>query len=731
MNIWHRKHSQSGATLMAVLFLVAVMAAAVGAIYTVTGSQGRFMEHSSDRAAAIAYGDGVIQSLFDQWRLAASSTNDPYQRGQPTGSKVYDGTSGFTYDELMNGKVSSPATSLPKNTAGTTLLPLKAPDSDQLPVPPGISLASWSVAPADPYLSAVGSATLNTVRPKEENGTNSASLRRSYYIATVTVNYRHNGTVIVQRPFVRAGRNMFDNFLFSTQPITEIHPGAAMYVNGTVYVGGDLYTATNNLNFNQDVTFTGNWNLSYAPGDPHASTPSSPNWPSNDVPHTGAQQKLVDAPMSAFDPNFLDQSNANDQDSDGNKNNDGYHEMVEQYDKTSGNDPLQIDSTTSERLANNADYQITVDANNNIQILKGAQDMNNGQVSYQQIYAGDPAYDAIAAAMTTNTMLVDGREGDNVRTVNLDVSALAASANTGKSITDNVGGVAGKGGDGLLLYIQDTSAGSSVPTGAYTTTTTTKTGSTTTNYTAYSTGANGGTTTATVPTSTNPNIKNTAINSAKLRGIRLVNGGILPDMGLTIATPNPVYIQGDYNSGATTNYSSSNTTGNPLTYSNLPPSDASGAYPSGTSSPTEYNSSYTKKSAAVVADSVTVLSNSWSDTNSLNGLSSRNPSNTTVNAAIVAGNVPTSSAAYSGGIENFPRLLENWSGSLYLTIHGSFGLLYDSEQALGVWKQTGNYYNAPSRRWFYDSILQDKNPPGFPVAYVYGMGAWTLKTSLK
>ena len=40
---------------------------------------------------------------------------------------------------------------------------------------------------------------------------------------------------------------------------------------------------------------------------------------------------------------------------------------------------------------------------------------------------------------------------------------------------------------------------------------------------------------------------------------------------------------------------------------------------------------------------------------------------------------------------------------------------------------TGVYYNAPSRRWFFDSTLQDKNPPGFPVAYAYTMGPWTLK----
>jgi hypothetical protein len=327
------------------------------------------------------------------------------------------------------------------------------------------------------------------------------------------------------------------------------------------------------------------------------------------------------------------------------------------------------------------------------------------------------------SAITTNTTLYDGREAGAgagiVRVVNVDVSKITASANLGTGITDNVGS-----SDGLLIYIADTSAGQSV---------------TTNGYSGYTTSNTDPRTHTTIPNLTTTG--GTSVTSASRRGIRLINGGSLPNMGMTVATPNPVYIQGDYNSGATTNYSSTaggTSSAGQLTLTNLPPSDASGAYPSGTSSPTEYASGYTKKSAAVVADAVTVLSNAWSDGNSTAGLTSgsRNPTSTTINTAIVAGNVPTTppdssgnvvaGAVYSGGIENFPRLLENWNGSLYLTVHGSFGLLYDSEQALGAWQQTGNYYNAPSRRWFYDTILQDKNPPGFPVAYAYDMGAWTL-----
>jgi hypothetical protein len=471
-----------------------------------------------------------------------------------------------------------------------------------------------------------------------------------------------------------------------------------MTVDGSVYIGGDLYTATSNLTFNQDVTMTGSWNVAYAPGDPHASTPSAPN---GSTPHAGAQQKLLDAPVSALDPNFTDGINTNDTDSDGNLNNDGYHELVEEKVTSgtgAGTDPLETDVGNSERLAPNADYRIYIDAANNVTIYKGtsATAMSSGT-----------DYTAIMGAITTNTTIVDGREGDNVRLVNVDVSKLATAVNAASSTYDTVGT-----NDGLLIYIQDKSAGQSV---------------TTQGYSGYKTSA-----TASGNLTTVPGTVPAPVTSNSKRGVRLINGGTLPDIGLTVASPNPVYIQGDYNTGTTTSYSSANdgtstSSSSQLTVANTPNSDGTSAY-GGTTTPTEYSSGYNKKSAAVVADAVTILSNKWSDGNSSAALGSRNPGSTTVNTAIVAGNVPTSTSAYSGGIENFPRLLENWSGSLYLTVHGSFGLLYDSEQATSPWKATGNYYNAPSRRWFYDSILQDKNPPGFPVAYSYDMGAWTLRT---
>ena len=91
-----------------------------------------------------------------------------------------------------------------------------------------------------------------------------------------------------------------------------------------------------------------------------------------------------------------------------------------------------------------------------------------------------------------------------------------------------------------------------------------------------------------------------------------------------------------------------------------------------------------------------ILSNSWNDANSLQGLSSRVATSTTVNTAIVAGSVPTTTASYSGGIENFTRFLEDWS-SAYFTIYGALAKLSDSEQATQPWANAS--YNPPNRRW--------------------------------
>lgn len=438
-----------------------------------------------------------------------------------------------------------------------------------------------------------------------------------------------------------------------------------MYVTGSVYIGGDLFTAHDALHFMKDVTFTGTHSINFRPDDPRIT--SSPvtiddnglgnNWDLNNPPRVGQEQKLLDTATDSLDPNFLDDTTSNDTDSDGNRNNDGYREIIEE--PVAGVDPLQLDSATSERLPNNSDYRIYVDAANNVTVFKGR--------STTPLVGTNSEAVAIKNAIKTNTALRDVRDGDNVRVVTLDVEQIRTSYNS-NNIADSVGG-----GDGLLFYIADRSAGTSVSTKVVNSVT----------------GAT------------------TSVTSSRARGVKLVNGAKLPECGLTIASPNSVYIQGDYNSGRTSTAQ--------------PPSNTATSYTPPADAPNPVVTGYDRAAAAVVGDAVNVLSNSWNDANSLLGQSSRSASNTTINAAIVAGNVPTNAASYSGGVENFVRFHENWSGD-YFTIYGSLALLYASQQAVRPW--SGADYTPPNRRWYYDALLQDRNPPGFRVARVYERGRW-------
>jgi hypothetical protein len=120
---------------------------------------------------------------------------------------------------------------------------------------------------------------------------------------------------------------------------------------------------------------------------------------------------------------------------------------------------------------------------------------------------------------------------------------------------------------------------------------------------------------------------------------RLLNAGISLNIiapGLTIASENPVYIQGDFNATAAS--------------ANVEPNVAT----------------------AVLGDAVTLLSNSWNDIRSFNAPSDstqRRASTTGYRVAIVTGKTrafpkPSFTPATfgsDGGANNFVRLLEDWN----------------------------------------------------------------------
>lgn len=186
--------------------------------------------------------------------------------------------------------------------------------------------------------------------------------------------------------------------------------------------------------------------------------------------------------------------------------------------------------------------------------------------------------------------------------------------------------------------------------------------------------------------------------STTLPSIRLANGASLPPRGLTVATPNPLYVLGNYN--APNNLNTTNT-------SNTKP-------------------------ASLISDALTALSPAWRDINSAASLSSREADFMTVNAAIITGVVdsnPTSGSPFSGGAMNLPRLLEDWGSgaSTKLTLNTSIVNLFNSVYATNRWQTPGTYYQAPIRDFNFDQNFTDmtKLPPGTPMLSAILRGRWS------
>ncbi|HEX6824467.1 MAG TPA: PilX N-terminal domain-containing pilus assembly protein [Candidatus Sulfotelmatobacter sp.] len=191
--------------------------------------------------------------------------------------------------------------------------------------------------------------------------------------------------------------------------------------------------------------------------------------------------------------------------------------------------------------------------------------------------------------------------------------------------------------------------------------------------------------------------------------LKLVGGGMnagvsylprRPDNGqggFTVVSENPVYVQGNYNSG---------------------PSDPIWG---GGSNTTPH------AAAAIIADTVTVLSNNWSDANSLTNptnLGGRPATTSYYRVAVAAGkNVPFPQPGWAakdfgtdGGLHNFLRYLENWGGQ-QLYYNGSLVSMYYSEYNTGTFKCCTVVYSPPTRNYSFDTLfLNPANlPPGTPT----------------
>lgn len=206
------------------------------------------------------------------------------------------------------------------------------------------------------------------------------------------------------------------------------------------------------------------------------------------------------------------------------------------------------------------------------------------------------------------------------------------------------------------------------------------------------------------------------------RALKIVNGSSISigtagscngqNCGLTIASENPVYVQGDFN--------------------NNPNTDATFATPS----------TDTHVGTSILADAITALSYNWNDVNSFISPFSwggRMAAATTYRFAMMAGEgVPFQQPSRAidvaegtdGGVHNLLRYVENWNtnsstsftansassiNSYYL---GSMVSAYYDHQTAGIWKCcNGSVYQPPRRNYSYDSDFQtpSKLPPLTPM----------------
>ena len=192
----------------------------------------------------------------------------------------------------------------------------------------------------------------------------------------------------------------------------------------------------------------------------------------------------------------------------------------------------------------------------------------------------------------------------------------------------------------------------------------------------------------------NPTTYSNAATNQSRYGFAVIEGDQLPGLGfansfnkddptgLTFASDQAVYLQGNYNTR-------------------------------------------NKQPSSILSDSLNVLSNTClnddmgvnhrgdarncDETPKNNSKKLGKAQETVINAGFLAGNDISNSSYYNGGLENYPRFLEDWGG-VPLRYRGSFVNISPPLRVSG--QQGGNFYAAPNREWDYDQSFN--NPRNLP-----------------
>ncbi|MBW4551835.1 MAG: hypothetical protein KME35_12100 [Aphanocapsa sp. GSE-SYN-MK-11-07L] len=204
----------------------------------------------------------------------------------------------------------------------------------------------------------------------------------------------------------------------------------------------------------------------------------------------------------------------------------------------------------------------------------------------------------------------------------------------------------------------------------------------------------------------------------QLFGRARYGGASFTPAGVTFASDQAIYSQGDFNNFLTNPNDSSY---DPGSLPDITNTGFNGLYPT----------TLVWQPASIISDSFNSLSNACLSANQAinktgNGqnCAGGGASNTTTRAGLLAGtditgegtdtqkdpitgalDTLTSVAGFSGGLQNYPRYFENWGNTRGHFYYGSFVSLGIPRQANGQWDN--QEYNPPRRVWGYDERFND------------------------
>ncbi|MEI6350445.1 MAG: hypothetical protein WCP06_04995 [Verrucomicrobiota bacterium] len=626
---------KSGGVLIPTLAILAALVAFAFVAFNFTSNVGLFADRSMTRQKAMAIADASLELQFAEWCAVLQY-----------GITFAPPTSSFDNISLPTASMFPSVTNF-SATSGTGV---------------NYVVSNYRIQAVDPLEQPVPAGEKPTMI-----STNNTAVNLYHYLGTVDVSLPNRSgspvTVRMSRIFQLQNRSPWSYAIFFDRDL-EIAPGPAMSITGDVHSNGSLYVGAGGgaITFSGVVEASGNITKGKSDLDPSGrnNTNTTIVYPPGQ-PRTGV---AVQTPLG------INHSALNATDS--NQNNDSYHEIIEP--PASGSDPFTPPEKQTQRFYNMADYKVSIsNASNDLgqAATVTVLDSSGATVSptsnlYKVLTAGATISGKVYSPILTLTgTLQDNREAATMKLTTMNIGALKAAVD---------GGVIPAKAEGLLVYVNDTR-----PMKPYV---------------------------ADIPAvpavkDKKGNIITPAVpaipgNPKMEAAVFVDNGNILPDNGLTIVTGNPLYVQGDYNTGQT------DTT-------NLPSNTSSGGAPTA--------ANYWQP-AALISDALTVLSNSWTTSST----SSSNATRTTLNAAVMAGNVPSDGVNYSGGVENFPRFLENWT-NIRFTYYGSMVCLYDSQQAKEPWGKA-NVYSAPTRDWYFEKKFYTHTPPGTFMVPSYQKLRW-------